>query len=193
MTVQEKLQSVRVELQELKLKPSGNNTYSKFTYFELKDFLPAVNKLFQAKKLFSKTSLFFDRKGKEFAKLRISNAEKLDDYEEWIVQTAEVSIGKKDGSGGAQPIQNLGGKITYMRRYLFLLALEIIEPDFVDNINQELNKEIEEADLEKINKAKTLKELAEVCGELKKKYKISLITPLYEQAKIKLEQTKSKA
>jgi len=35
--------------------------------------------------------------------------------------------------------------------------------------------------------------LTKVCGELKNKYKISLITPLYDEAKTKLDQKESKA
>ena len=40
-----KLQKVRVELQSSNLKKSGKNTYSKYEYFELGDFLPKVNEL----------------------------------------------------------------------------------------------------------------------------------------------------
>ena len=37
MNVFEKLQSVRVKLQEREIKKSGKNNYSGFTYFELAD------------------------------------------------------------------------------------------------------------------------------------------------------------
>ena len=45
LNLYQKLQKVRVELQNSKLKKSGKNTFSKYEYFELGDFLPKVNEL----------------------------------------------------------------------------------------------------------------------------------------------------
>ena len=42
LNLYQKLQKVRVELQNSKLKKSGKNTFSKYEYFELGDFLPKV-------------------------------------------------------------------------------------------------------------------------------------------------------
>ena len=53
MNVFEKLQLCRVELQKSNLKKSGKNKFAGFEYFELGDFLPKVNELFNDHKLFS--------------------------------------------------------------------------------------------------------------------------------------------
>ena len=39
----QKLQKARVELQEMNLKKSGQNKFAGFSYYELSDFLPAIN------------------------------------------------------------------------------------------------------------------------------------------------------
>ena len=46
-TLNEAIIKIKVELQEKKLKQSGKNTFAGFTYFELSDFLPTLNKLMQ--------------------------------------------------------------------------------------------------------------------------------------------------
>ena len=69
-----------------------------------------------------------------------------------------------------------------------MIAFEIAESDLTDSIKRDLTEEVSEKDQEEIKNAKTLAELTKVCGELKTKYKISLITPLYDEAKVKLEQ-----
>ena len=53
MNIYEKLQKARVELQSLGLKMGGHNKFADFKYFELKDFLPKVNEIFENLKLFS--------------------------------------------------------------------------------------------------------------------------------------------
>ena len=52
----EKLQQARVQLQNSKLKKSGKNAYAGFSYFELADFIPTVNNIFNDLKLFSNFS-----------------------------------------------------------------------------------------------------------------------------------------
>ena len=47
------MQKARVELQGMNLKKSGENKFAGFKYYELGDFLPAINKLMLDHKLFS--------------------------------------------------------------------------------------------------------------------------------------------
>lgn len=196
MNIYTKLIQARLDLQNLKLKKTGKNDYSNFTYYELGDFLPAVNELAQKHKFFTRFNIISD-KGIEKAILTIINAENPEEKVDFISPTAEAFIGSKmkDGvrTGGADPIQNLGGKTTYMRRYLLMTAFEMVESDQVDAIKRELLNEMEEKDIKAITKSKTLKELTETCSKLKLKYKTSLITPLYDEVKAKLEQDRSKA
>lgn len=171
----------------MKLPKTGKNEYSNFTYYELKDILPAINKLCDKHGvcwIFSIESI----KEKERARLVVVDTDE-DKSASFVLPTAEVEIGvKKDGSGGAQPIQNLGGKSSYLKRYLLVTAFGIAETDMVDRVNREFTDEIEEKDLEKMKKAKTVKELALVAKELQGKYKKSLLVPEYQKLKVILEQ-----
>src|SRR3972149_9623008 len=115
--VYQKIQKVRRQLVELNLKKSGKNEYSRFTYYELGDFLPSLNKLMDENGLTTR----FIIPHKDKAILEVINSDKPEEKIVFMSPTAEVEIGKKkDGTGGADPIQNLGGKITYMRRYLLM-------------------------------------------------------------------------
>lgn len=194
MNIHQKLQQARVDLQDMKLKKTGENKYSNYTYYELSDFLPAINAICNKLKLFTKFNIFVN-KGKEIAVLEVRDIDKPEETISFTSETKDVEIGKKkDGSGGAEPIQNLGGKTTYMRRYLYMIAFEIVESDLVEKINKELeDQELDAEDKAKIANAPTPEKLIKICSALKKKYKISLITPLYDEQKIKLEQEESKA
>lgn len=121
MNVYSKLQNARVKLQESNLKKSGENKFAGFKYFELGDFLPSINKIFDELKLSS-----FINFSKDEAKLIIINSEKTDEVIEFTCPVVDLSL------KGANAIQNLGGTQTYLRRYLYMNALEIVENDEFD-------------------------------------------------------------
>ena len=132
MTLFQKIAKARVDLQNKNIKKSGNNRYSGFTYYELSDILPEINNLCTELDMLT---VFSITKTDDFEVgiLKIIDSAKPLQIMEFRAPTAETCIGKKkDGSGGADPIQNLGGKITYMRRYLLMIAFEIVESDTVD-------------------------------------------------------------
>jgi hypothetical protein len=122
MNIYEKLQQARCELQQMNIKKSGRNAFSKYDYFELKDFLPEINELFQKEKLCSIVSF-----NNDYATLEIVNSEKVD---ERIIFTSPM---KELDLKGANAIQSLGGVETYQRRYLYMTALEIVENDLFDS------------------------------------------------------------
>jgi hypothetical protein len=184
MNIYQKLQKTRVELQNMKLTKSGKN--QSIEYFELGDFLPHANSLCDKNGLYTKFQLVTDG-GIEKAILTVYNTEEPTEKESFIIPTAEVDLPR------GQKIQGLGAKITYLRRYVMMIAFEIADSDKIDSINKELTEEVAEEDKKKISKAKDMAALTKVCGELKNKYKISLITPLYDEAKTKLDQKESKA
>jgi hypothetical protein len=121
MNIYEKLQAARVDLQNKKLKKSGKNKFSGFDYFELSDFLPAINEIFNKQKLFSRF-LINDKQ----ATLEIINTEKTDETILFSMPTAELEL------KGCNKLQALGGVNTYLRRYLYLNALERVEADLFD-------------------------------------------------------------
>lgn len=122
MNIYEKIQQVRVELQNLGLNKSGKNKFAGYTYFELSDFLPAINQLCKDHKLM--THISFTR---EEATLTIINAEAPDEKVTYTSPMYEAVL------KGAHPIQNAGAVITYQRRYLMMLAFEIVECDALDS------------------------------------------------------------
>ena len=116
-----KLQKVRVELQQSDLKKSGENTYSKYKYFELGDFLPRINELCDK---YGLNTLF--NFSKDMAKLTIVN---VDNIEEFEVFTTPVEIASLKGGTA---MQNIGATQTYARRYLYVMAFEVAENDLLD-------------------------------------------------------------
>ncbi|MBN6068871.1 ERF family protein [Aggregatibacter actinomycetemcomitans] len=120
MSIYKKLSEARVKLQEKGLKRSGKNTYSNYEYFELKDFLPEVNRIFNELGLCGVVSFT-----NELAILTIYNTEG-DGKIEFTSPMAKASL------KGCHEIQNLGAVETYQRRYLYMAALEIVDGDVLD-------------------------------------------------------------
>lgn len=118
--VYSKLQKARVLLQELPLKKSGFNSYAGFKYWELSDFLPSVNTIFDNLGLCSVFSISDD-----VATIRIIDTE-FGGTIFFRSPTADAATGK------APPIQALGSQHSYLRRYLYLNVLELTENDVVD-------------------------------------------------------------
>ena len=113
-----KMQKVRCEFQEKPLKKSGHNKFAGYRYFELADFLPTINSLLEKYNLCSNIS--FD---KELATLTIVNSENTD---EKLIFTSPMS---QANLKGCHDVQNLGAVQTYLRRYLWVNAFEIVEQD----------------------------------------------------------------
>ena len=186
MNIYQKLIKARVELQNMKLKKSGRNDYSKYDYYELGDLLPAINKLCEKYEITTRLNIIQDNQEK--AILTLFNASEPTEKIDFIAPTAEAKIGvKKDGSGGADPIQNLGGKITYMRRYMLVTAFEVVESDMVDSINREMTDQVSDEDLAQIKKAKTVEELKKIYSKLEKKYTSKILLPHFSSKKEEIE------
>lgn len=121
MNIYEKLQACRVELQKMNLKKTGENKFAGFKYYELADFLPVVNEMFLKHKMHSEFSIV-----ESGAILKIYNLEKPDEYCIFCSPIADANI------KGCTPVQSLGGVHTYLKRYLYINALEIVENDLFD-------------------------------------------------------------
>ena len=121
MNIYEKLQKARVELQSLGLKMGGHNKFSDFKYFELKDFLPKVNEIFENLKLFSKFDLLENE-----GVLTVINTEKTDETITFVTPKAEIVLKGQNG------LQMIGSTHTYLKRYCYLNALEIVEDDIIN-------------------------------------------------------------
>ena len=120
-SIYEKLAEMRVQLQAKKLIKTGKNTYSKYEYYELSDFLPSCNSIAAQHKTLFKFAI-----NENTASLTLINLENLEDVIEFSIPTANVSI------QGATAMQNIGAVTTYARRYLYMIAMEISEDDNLD-------------------------------------------------------------
>lgn len=120
MSVFIKLTKARVKLASLELKKTGHNKFSNYHYYELGDFIPHAQKIFDELGLCGVISY-----GSELATLRITDAES----KEYIDVTSPMS---EANLKGMHPVQNLGAVQTYIRRYLWTTALEIVESDAID-------------------------------------------------------------
>lgn len=121
MSVYKKLNEARLKLQNTKLEKSGNNKFAGYKYFELGDFLPAINQIFNDIGLCGVVSY-----AEEIATLTIVD---IDDGSTVVI----TSPMKEANLKGCHPIQNLGAVETYTRRYLWVTALEIVEHDALDS------------------------------------------------------------
>lgn len=121
MKVYSSLQKCRVELQKKNLKKSGHNKFAGYTYYELADVLPTINQLMLENNLCS-----FVNFSNEIATLTIVSIE--DDST--ITFTSPMSSASLKG---CHDVQNLGAVQTYIRRYLYTNAFEIVESDALDS------------------------------------------------------------
>lgn len=126
MSIYKKLAEARVKLQETDIKKSGFNKFTNFKYFELADFLPTINKINLELGLCTKFDI--DEVAK-IATLEIFDMDKEDSSIIFTVPYVPSEI------KGAIDIQKLGGSITYLRRYLFVIAYEITDRDVVDALD----------------------------------------------------------
>jgi len=122
----------RIKLQNTALSKSGNNKFAGYKYFELGDFLPAVQQIFNDLGLCGVVSF-----GTETATLEIRDTE--DDTALMIFSPMSTPALK-----GCHEVQNLGAVQTYLRRYLWVTAMEIVEHDALDSsepLKPEVKKE----------------------------------------------------
>ena len=131
--VYQKLSELRIKIQDnKKIKKTGQNKYAKFSYWELDDFLPTVKKYMAELGVLS--SFIID---KETAYLTFTNCDKTDEkivFESLTAEDASQQI--------KNPIQLLGCKITYLRRYLWIIALELTEKDSVEALAGEDDRDM---------------------------------------------------
>jgi len=108
-------------IQQKNLRKSGKNNFSNFSYYELSDFIPSVNEVFKEIGLLGRFSI---EDGK--ANLQIFNADNRHDQMDFSIPTASVDI------KNCTPIQSIGAMNTYLKRYLYMNALELVENDMLD-------------------------------------------------------------
>jgi hypothetical protein len=120
MKVYKKLVAVRSELQAMSLTKSGHNKFAGYKYFELGDFLPSIQMLFNKYGLCDVISFTED-----LATMVVYDTD----------DGSSVTFTSPMGSAqlkGCHEVQNIGAVETYQRRYLYVTALAIVEHDALD-------------------------------------------------------------
>lgn len=126
--VYQKLLKARAMFLSADPKKSGKNMQLAFKYFELDDIVPIATKIFEEVGLISIVSFEQD-----YAKMAIVNTDNPEDGTTFIVPFKPIDpIVSNAGKQVTNEMQALGSSITYMRRYLYMIALDICEPDGID-------------------------------------------------------------
>lgn len=150
--IHQKIQNIRVELQNKQLKKTGYNKFANFYYYQLEDFIPTLNELMAKNKITSNFSIVG-----ETAILTLIDYE---DNTSAIYQSPIADASLK----GCTPVQSLGGVHTYLKRYLYQNAFEITESDLLDGT---LGKKEEEP----LISASTIKAILDLLKDLGKEEK----------------------
>ena len=127
--VYQKLLTARATFLKSEITKSGKNMQLAFKYFELDDIVPIATRIFEDIGLISIVSF-----SEDVARMTIIN---IDNPEEMVLFTAPFKplepIVSNTGKKATNEMQALGSSITYMRRYLYMIALDICEPDEIDS------------------------------------------------------------
>lgn len=120
--VYQRLLEARIKFLASNPEKSGKNMHLAFKYFELDDIVPIATQIFKEVGLISLISF-----APEDAMIQICN---IDNPTEIITFTTPVI--RLSENKGTNAVQAFGATMTYYRRYLYMLALDICEPDTFD-------------------------------------------------------------
>lgn len=122
-SIYKRLALVREKFLEVGIKKSGKNMQLKSMYFTLDDIVPVAMPLFHEQELLPLVNFTKDE-----CTLRIAD---MNDEAVHIDFTAPMR--EYMGNAAVTPVQALGATITYMRRYLYQQALDIVEVDEMES------------------------------------------------------------
>lgn len=167
MKVYKKLSDARIKLQRTELTKSGHNKFAGYKYFELGDFLPAVQSIFNEVGLIDAISFTED-----LATMVVY------DVEDGSSVTFTSPMGTANLKG-CHEVQNIGAVETYQRRYLYVTALSIVEHDALDAVTGSAPVEVKQVEVKPVVKevpkvdedleplAEVLITFGETCEDLK--------------------------
>lgn len=125
LTSYQKLQKIRDEFYAAGVKKSGINNHAEFKYYELEDIIPVVTPLMEKYNCF-----FHITFGDDKALGMFINLDATADLIPFSFNMRHIAEPAKYRMNEAQ---GLGAELTYFRRYLYFLMLDIVEPDTFDN------------------------------------------------------------
>ena len=133
MTIWAKLLAVRKEFYNAGIKKSGVNDHAEFMYFELEDIVPVATPIFEKYGLIVAPTF-----GDGNALARVVNIEKP---EEFIIFEIPLQFIAQPAKFRMNEVQAVGATVTYYRRYLYMIILDLVEKDEFDGTSAADNKE----------------------------------------------------
>lgn len=150
LNIYQKLQKVRTDFKNSVITKSGINTHAEFKYFELQDIIPTATDICN-----QNNCMWLMNFANNTARGELVNLDNLEEklvFEAPLVQIAEPSKFRMN------EVQALGASITYLRRYLYFVLLDIATKDEFDGesgkvehkkpaspeVRQEVKKELTE-------------------------------------------------
>lgn len=149
LNVYQKLVVARRMVNEAQLNKTGKNMHMEFKYFKLDDIVPIATDVFYTLGLV----LHFDEIGtagtatqtvdddgvvtvqtEPMWSATVINADNPSETISWRGKYTDApAIKNSKGGYATTPIQAAGSSITYWRRYVWLIVLDIVEPDTTDS------------------------------------------------------------
>ena len=129
MNVFKKLQLARVRFLEAGVDKSGKHMKLEYKYFELADIVPKAEQIFLEIGLMMVPSMYGDK-----ATARVYNVDDREDFIDFVAPYTPIApIVSNAGNQVTNEMQATGSSITYIRRYLWQLVLDIVEHDSIDS------------------------------------------------------------
>lgn len=126
--VYQKLMAARAKFLESDVQKTGKNMHLSFKYFELEDIVPNAIRIFSEVGLIPVVNFTSDT-----ATMTIINTDIPEEVIPFVAPFNQIApIVSNAGKQATNEMQALGSSITYMRRYLYMIALDICESDSID-------------------------------------------------------------
>jgi len=136
MNVWSKLLAVRNEFYAAGAKKTGRNLHAEFMYFELADIVPVAAPIF-AKYGLLLMPTFLDGN----AVAVVVNTEKPEEHINFSIPLQFIA---EPGKFRMNEVQGVGAVVTYYRRYLYMIVLDLVEADGFDNSSGKKSSEDDE-------------------------------------------------
>lgn len=147
--IHRRILNISAKFKNSKIKKSGYNKFSGFNYFELSDIQPVLIDLMLEEGVGAIYSI-----DEKVAEATFINLDDPKDRATFKVPMGEANL------KGTQDMQNKGACITYARRYLLLLAFNIVEPDQLDAVSGDPQFKVE-------SKVKKIPDISEIQNKVR--------------------------
>lgn len=126
--VYQKLIKAREQFLNTDVQKTGKNMHLSFKYFELDDIVPTATRIFATHGLIGIVNFTTDT-----ASMTIVNTENPEETVQFVAPFNQIApIVSNAGKQATNEMQALGSSITYMRRYLYMMVLDVCESDSID-------------------------------------------------------------